>query len=748
MGFNLTKAERGFMIETAGKHKILIATMSLELGGAETHIVELCLKLRQRGLDVVAVSAGGIFVDRLKAAGVRHIEAPLNSRSPASMLRAWRILSKIMREERPDLVHAHARIPAFLLSSICRMRGVPLVTTVHGSYNVSLSLRLLTRWGCKSLAVSDDIRTYLMENYKVPGRDIFVTVNGIDTDLFCPDAAQGQALREELSLLPEHRVLLSVSRLDADADGGVARLFEEAPLLRRAIPNLRIVVVGGGENYPRFQAAADELNLQAGEPYVVLTGPRSDIPRFCNACDVFYGVSRAALEAASCAKPVLLAGTAGYLGALNESTLAAAQETNLTCRGHEWPEQPCLSNVVTQLLENGDGDFGRAMVLRHYSADRMVQDAIRCYRAALLCQKHAHYDFLLSGYYGYGNAGDELLLSTIVENLLSRAPQANICVLNHTTNAASCRQEVALARRFSLFQVLSAMRRSEVLIFGGGSLLQDVTSAKSLIYYLTLLRVARLCGCKTMLYGNGIGPLRTPRSRRTTARVLRHVDVMTLRDPDSMRLLHTLGVPDSRVTLTADEVFTAVQDPLPRLPNLPKKPYLAVSLRSWPKNDAQFEDKLAKTLDNVAIKYDLPVLFVPFQKKADTAICSEVARKMKANVSLFEGDSAEVLSAITNARAALGMRLHALIFAAAAGVPSVGIVYDQKVSAFFEMLEESRTVDCEQLDEAMLERHLEAILQDDSAAQRTRASAARLKQQAAQNAIAACALLERGHHEP
>ena len=121
---------------------------------------------------------------------------------------------------------------------------------------------------------------------------------------------------------------------------------------------------------------------------------------------------------------------------------------------------------------------------------------------------------------------------------------------------------------------------------------------------------------------------------------------------------------------------------------------------------------------------------------------------MKANVSLFEGDSAEVLSAITNARAALGMRLHALIFAAAAGVPSVGIVYDQKVSAFFEMLEESRTVDCEQLDEAMLERHLEAILQDDSAAQRTRASAARLKQQAAQNAIAACALLERGHHEP
>ena len=174
------------------------------------------------------------------------------------------------------------------------------------------------------------------------------------------------------------------------------------------------------------------------------TGPRSDIARFCNACDVFFGVSRAALEAASCARPVVLAGTAGYLGPLDESTLAAARETNLTCRGHDWPQQPCLAQDVTHLLEKGDGSFGREMVLREYSAERMADDALRCYRAALLCQKSARYDFLLSGYYGYGNAGDELLLSTIVENLLGRMPEASICVLNHSTTSASCRQEVCL----------------------------------------------------------------------------------------------------------------------------------------------------------------------------------------------------------------------------------------------------------------------------------------------------------------
>ena len=301
------------------------------------------------------------------------------------------------------------------------------------------------------------------------------------------------------------------------------------------------------------------------------------------------------------------------------------------------------------------------------------------------------------------------------KNLLGRMPRARICVLNHSTTEASCRQEVALARRFSLPQVLGAMRRSEVLIFGGGSLLQDVTSSKSLFYYLALLRMARLCGCKTMLYGNGIGPLRTSFSRRMTARVLRHVNVITLRDPDSMRLLHALGIPDERVTLTADEVFTALHEPLPRLACLPQRPYLAVSLRSWPKNDVCFEDKLADILDQTADKYQLDVLFVPFQKKSDAGICRDVSRRMKHASRVFEGDSAQVLSAVTNARAVLGMRLHALIFATAAGVPSIGIVYDQKVSAFYEMLEESRTVDCEQLDQALLLQHLEAILQDDSA---------------------------------
>ncbi|MBQ2697084.1 MAG: glycosyltransferase, partial [Clostridia bacterium] len=485
--------------------KVLIATMSLELGGAETHIVELCLKLRRRGLEVVVVSAGGVLVQRLEEAGVRHLVAPLDSRSPSSMRKAYRELSRALDEERPDIVHAHARIPAFLLNSLCKRRRIPFVTTTHGSYSTSLSLRLLTRWGSKTLAVSNDIRDFLTENYKVAERDIFVTVNGIDTEAFCRDEAAGAMVRRELKLSPDDRVLLSVSRLDPDADGGVFRLLKEAPMLREAVAGLRIVIVGGGADFAAVEAEAEQLNREAGEPYLLLTGPRSDIPRLLNACDVFYGISRAALEAAACERPVVLGGTAGWLGLLSEETEAAAKENNLTCRGHAWPEEPCLAAVVAPLMTGDEaarlGVYGRALVLRDYSAERMAEDALRCYRAAQLADKRTHYDFLLAGYYGYDNAGDELLLTTIVENLLERCPGAALCVLNHSTEAASCRPEVALAQRFSPFQVLGALRRSRVLLFGGGSLLQDVTSVKSLTYYLGLLRLAKWCGCKTMLYG-------------------------------------------------------------------------------------------------------------------------------------------------------------------------------------------------------------------------------------------------------
>ena len=127
--------------------KILMATMGLDIGGAETHIVELAKELRSEGHDVAIVSNGGVYVPEIEAAGVRHYQAPLHRRSLRDMSRSLGILRRIIEEERPDIVHAHARIPAFLSGILRRRIKFTYITSCHGVYQVSGALKLLSNWG-------------------------------------------------------------------------------------------------------------------------------------------------------------------------------------------------------------------------------------------------------------------------------------------------------------------------------------------------------------------------------------------------------------------------------------------------------------------------------------------------------------------------------------------------------------------------------------------------------------------------
>jgi len=100
------------------KLKILMTTMSMDIGGAETHILELCKLLAKRGHNISLVSNGGVYVSDLEEAGVKHIIAPLHRRDIPSICRSYFVLKRIIKQERPDIVHAHARIPGFICGMI------------------------------------------------------------------------------------------------------------------------------------------------------------------------------------------------------------------------------------------------------------------------------------------------------------------------------------------------------------------------------------------------------------------------------------------------------------------------------------------------------------------------------------------------------------------------------------------------------------------------------------------------------
>jgi glycosyltransferase involved in cell wall biosynthesis len=133
--------------------KILMATMALDIGGAETHIVELSKALVRRGHEVLIVSNGGVYVPEAEDAGVRHYEAPLHRRAVGEMRRSYGILKEIIQREKPDIVHAHARIPALLIRG-CRKYGTVEMVTVHARFSVNPILSRLCYWGMRTIANS------------------------------------------------------------------------------------------------------------------------------------------------------------------------------------------------------------------------------------------------------------------------------------------------------------------------------------------------------------------------------------------------------------------------------------------------------------------------------------------------------------------------------------------------------------------------------------------------------------------
>ena len=191
----------------------MLSLMQLDIGGAETHVVELAKELKRKGINPVVTSKGGAYEKELEEAGIKHYCVPLQNKNPINMIKSVKRLRRIIKEEKINLVHSHARIPSFILGKMHKRMKFPFVTTAHWVFTTKWGLKYITDWGEKSVAVSEDIKTYLMDNYGVPSGNIQVTINGIDTDKFSPDTDKTEIMTE-LGIKDTDTVIVYVSRLD------------------------------------------------------------------------------------------------------------------------------------------------------------------------------------------------------------------------------------------------------------------------------------------------------------------------------------------------------------------------------------------------------------------------------------------------------------------------------------------------------------------------------------------------------
>jgi len=688
--------------------KVLIAAMSLDIGGAETHIVELASELMRRGNDVIVASAGGVYVQDIVSRGIRHFTVPMDRRSVSCMLRSLRLLWRIIRREKPDVVHAHARIPAFLCGLLRVVLRFPFVTTAHAVFQTGLGFRLLSNWGQKTIAVSEDIKRYLMENYSVKERDITVTINGIDTNKFAP-APNGAAMRDALGLPQDTVVIGHISRLDDDTTLVAETLIGLAQRLDEALGGARVLITGGGQHFDALCEKAKAVNAAAGRELVVMTGARTDISDVLQAVDLFVGVSRAALEAMAVEKPVVLAGFEGRLGLFTKEILNPAQESNFCCRGSPQPTAETLfDDIVSALTHLTDderrelGRFGRALVEREYSVARMTDDCQRVYDSV----RRYPYSVVLLGYYGYGNAGDEAILQSIYTSVTAADKDVCVTALSIDPDATARRYGCRAANRFRPFSVFRSLLGSDALVLGGGSLLQDLTSTRSLIYYLTIIRFAELFGKKIMVYANGIGPISRPFNRRLVRRILGRADVITLRDAASAEELVNMGVRRDDIRVTADPVFTLRRhdkDAARRLLDACGVPagrdFVCVCVRRWPRAE-NLDEKIARLCDGIYRECGAEIVFLPMHRPQDASFSRRVMEKMQSPAFLLDApcSAEELLGVIALSRFTVAMRLHALVFSACVHVPFAGIVYDPKVQAYLDAFEMPSAGAAESLD--------------------------------------------------
>ena len=300
----------------------------------------------------------------------------------------------------------------------------------------------------------------------------------------------------------------------------------------------------------------------------------------------------------------------------------------------------------------------------------------------------------MSGYFGFSNSGDDAILKSIIESFKSLDPDLNIKVLSKDPDLTESEYGVAAVDRFKFFDVRKSLKAADMLISGGGSLLQDKTSSRSIWYYLLIMKLAKRYKKKVFVYSNGVGPINKKFNRNVTRRVLNKVDYITLRDKDSYDFIKSIGVNNPNIKVLSDPVFNlkeASDESVHKKFDINEDTVL-VSIRSW-MDDEKLIAELSKFL-NYLIDEGKNIVFMPMQTPRDTTISEKIAANLKSSKIINEKYPVEILmSLMKNADFIVAMRLHAMIYAIHQNLPFIGLSYDPKTETLLKDFDESINID-------------------------------------------------------
>ncbi len=675
-----------------------------DVGGAKTHVLSLLDRLGSTDRVLLVCFTDGDFADEARALGI-----PTEIVSGSNPIKVCRTLTARIREGGFEIVHCHGA-RANMIGAILRSKlDLPVVTTVHSDYRLdylgrpigrltygtinTVALRLIPY----HIGVSDAMCDLLISRGFDP-QTMFPIYNGVDFDDVHVSMSRSEYFDSIGLSVEEDSVVFGIAaRLNPVKD--IATLIRAFAQTVRSVPSSRLIVAGDGELAESLRALAAEL-CPAGT--VVFPGWVQDTDSFYNAIDVNMLTSLSETFPYSLTEGIRLhcATIASEVGGV--PVLIENGATGLLF--HPGDEAALAKHMLRYAT---DANARQSMAERlfrsasaRFSLDATVASQRSIYETILRRQSRRgkRDGVLICGAYGKGNAGDDAILEAICAQLHSIDKDMPLYVLSRKPKATELRYRIGAIYTFNVPAYLSRMRRTKLYISGGGSLIQDVTSSRSLAYYLSSLKSAHRSGCKTLMYGCGIGPV-SDKNLQYAGRIIdEHADLITLRDAQSPEVLQQMGVSRPEVRVTADPALLLdpasdekvdsllVTNGIPADGN-----YIMFALRPW----AGFSDQIdtfAACAEYAYETYGLTPIFCALEPRRDIPAAQQVTQRLRCpyHVLATPDDGALIVGLMGRMQAVIAMRLHALIFAAGQGVPLIGVVYDPKVSGFMDYLGQSR----------------------------------------------------------
>ena len=730
-----------------------------DVGGAKTHIMTLVQALSEHN-DVCLVSfRDGPFPKEAAARGLNvkvfQYVNPFTCRN--------KVLD-LIDEFKPEVIHTHGSKANLIGAMVRAKRKIPLMTTVHSDYRLDYMgspLKQYTFGTLNAIAlrfmdfyqpVADRMARALITRGFDP-EHMCVIYNGMDFTEPVQNFDRTAYIKEQWNVdVTDDEVLCGIAaRLTAVKDiftcvRGFAGAVKEQP-------NMRLFLAGDGEDEPKLRRLAHDLGI---EDRVVFCGWVSPIDKFFASMDINLLTSVSETFPYSILEGVRegCATICSDVGGMPELIDSGENGFIFQPGDHETLTKDLLlfardpekrKTFAARLYEKADRDFSlRTMCRTQEENYRMV---IRRFARP----KDKRDDVVICGAYGKGNTGDDAILKAIVQEMREIDPDRRITVMSRRPRETRLVYRTGAVYTFRFDQVLRRFRHAALYINGGGSLMQDVTSTRSLRYYLLTLDAAKRFGCKVMMYGCGIGPIRKSGNRKLTARTInRSVDIITLRDDLSRGELTRMGIVKPSVRLSADPTIilkpasdTVVDNALEQCGIPPEGQYIGFGLRNWAGFDEAVNEIVAAA-EYAYEKHGLTPLFVPIEYPSDLMPAETIAAKLHCPCYMVtKRQSIETtIGILGRMKAVIGIRLHSLMFSAAAGVPVIGMSYDIKVDGFLKYIG-SRT--CIPLVEVRREKLFPLI--DDCVSGKLNSevlqTAAMLRERERQNTASACELLQK-----